>query len=193
MSERLRTTPENNVEFTTGEREKLRERLSDDLERRAEQSHEHSRSEQLEVAHHELNKVVETKPEHQPSEMTQSERSPSPRDHIASHDKDLAFRATMTQARTHMNPAARTFSKFIHLKAVERTSDAIGGTLARPNTILYGAMAALIIGGTIYGIAKYYGYALSGSESLAAFAAGWLIGLTVDYTQVLLHGGRNKH
>lgn len=112
---------------------------------------------------------------------------------ISAHEQDRAFDNTLAQARTHMNWAERTFSHIIHIKSVEQISDTLGGTLARPNTILYGSLAALTLTLATYLTAKYFGYALSGAESIVAFIIGWVIGAIIDYTHVLIRGGRAKN
>lgn len=99
----------------------------------------------------------------------------------------------MQQARSHMNPLQRMFSRFIHLRTVSFVSDMVGGTIARPNTILYGSIAAFVLTLVVYIIAKTHGYALAGSETLAAFFLGWLLGITIDYTHTLIRGGRESN
>lgn len=113
--------------------------------------------------------------------------------HRSSHAKDTAFDHTMQQAQSHMNKPQRLFSRFIHIKFIASISDIVGGTIARPNTILYGALSVLVLTAVFYTAAKVYGYNLSGAESVAAFFLGWLIGMTIDYTQVLLRGGRQRN
>jgi hypothetical protein len=79
----------------------------------------------------------------------------------------------------------RTFSKIIHNKYVELTSDFLGNTIARPNALLVGAIMAFTLTIILYTIAKTIGYNLSGSETIAAFAIGWAIGIIYDYLRVL--------
>lgn len=112
---------------------------------------------------------------------------------ISRHKQDVAFDKTLKQARSHMNHVERIFSQIIHLRVVEWISDVIGGSLARPNTILYGSSTALILTLTIYLTAKYFGYPLSGAESIASFIVGWGVGATIDYTHMLIRGGRAKN
>ena len=99
-----------------------------------------------------------------------------------------SYKATMKETQAHMKPAARTFSKVIHAPAVEKTSEAIGSTLARPNAILAGSLTAFIATLVIYLTAKYYGYPLSGFETIAAFIVGWAVGILIDYLRVMVTG-----
>lgn len=125
----------------------------------------------------------------QPTSAELAQRITTAHHGISRQKQDRAFQKTMQQARTHMSVGQRAFSRLLHLKAVEKISDTIGGTVARPNTVLYGSLAALILTTVIYVTAKYFGYPLSGSESMTAFIVGWCIGIVIDYTQVLLRGG----
>jgi len=135
----------------------------------------------------------------QPTSSPDDQQSPAPErtsnriERPSSHHKDTAFEHTMHQAESHMNQPQRLFSHFIHVKFIASVSDVVGGTIARPNTILYGALSVLVLTAVFYTAAKVYGYNLSGAESAAAFFLGWLIGMTIDYTQVLLRGGRQRN
>lgn len=126
------------------------------------------------------------------SQLAQTDIASTPR-RITNAERDKTFRDTMQQAKVHMNPAQRLFSNIIHVKAVSIVSDFIGGTLARPTSLLSGSIVAILATLTMYGIARYFGYTLSGSESAAAFVIGWLGGSIVDYVQILLRGGRLKN
>ena len=109
---------------------------------------------------------------------------------ISTQQRNHAFSETLAQARTHMNPAVRVFSRFIHVRFVDILSSFVGSTIARPNAILCGSITSLIATFVLYFAAKYFGYPLSGSESIAAFILGWATGLIFDYTRVLIRGGR---
>lgn len=101
-----------------------------------------------------------------------------------------SYKKTMKETQSHMKPAERTFSKVIHAPVVEKTSEAVGSTVARPNAILAGSVAAFLFTLGLYAFAKYYGYPLSGSETIAAFVLGWLVGLLFDYLRVMVTGKR---
>lgn len=101
---------------------------------------------------------------------------------------DKSFNQTMKQVQDQLPINSRGFSKIIHNKTVEKTSDVVGKTIARPNSMLAGAIFAFILTLIIYTIAKTIGYKLSGFETIAAFIIGWLIGLIYDYLRILITG-----
>ena len=91
----------------------------------------------------------------------------------------------------HMSAPGRAFSSFIHNKTVEKVSESVGNTVARPNAILSGAVFAFLFTLVIYLVARHNGYPISGSETIASFALGWILGLLFDYIRVLVLG-KNK-
>jgi hypothetical protein len=84
--------------------------------------------------------------------------------------------------------ASRAFSKVIHNPAIEKTSEVVGSTIARPNAILSGALFAFLITLLIYVVARANGYPLSGSETIAGFILGWVIGMLYDFFRVMITG-----
>lgn len=196
MSERLIITQENNVEFAKGEREAMRDRLRDDLERQAERSRKMNKNERLDRARHEVESVVH-ETEQSILERRQAEGESKSlaarRAHgITSQERDMAFSSTINQARSHMSSPARQFSKFIHTKPVEAASEALEKTIARPNSLLYGSMFAFLLTLGVYLTAKHFGYALSGFESIGAFIVGWVLGIIIDYAQLIVRKRRNR-
>lgn len=96
------------------------------------------------------------------------------------------FSNEMKGVQAEMGLADRLFSKTIHNSIVEKTSDAIGSTIARPNAMLSGSIAAFISITVVYFIAHHYGYRLSGFETIGAFIVGWLAGVLYDYFSTLV-------
>ncbi len=103
-------------------------------------------------------------------------------------EKDASFNATMTEVRTQMPAPSRAFSKVIHNKTVEKVSEGVGGTIARPNAVLSGAIFAFALTLGVYLLAKNLGYQLSGFETIAAFILGWALGVVYDFLKVMVTG-----
>jgi len=101
----------------------------------------------------------------------------------SSPSSKASYKKTLDNVQKQLPAPSRAFSKVIHNSAVEKTSDAIGNTIARPNLIIAGALGA-IASIIVYLIAKKYGYVLSGSETIVLFAAGWCIGAIIEYGRV---------
>lgn len=160
---------------------------------RREQLHEHLERESKEPTHEDVNdlhkealeQAASVTEEQAPREASPAERRRGP---ISKHERDASFTATMTEIRTHMSAPSRTFSKVIHNKGVERVSETAGTTIARPNAILSGAVAAFVVTLGVYLIAKNYGYPLSGFESIGAFVLGWILGLVYDFLKIMITG-----
>ncbi|HEY5695387.1 MAG TPA: hypothetical protein VIQ80_00980 [Candidatus Saccharimonadales bacterium] len=184
--EKLPLTPEK--EHNPAELEKARlerhEALREHHERAGEMSPEHDAEKARQEALERANSAERHEQEHRPL-------SPAERRNervISQKDRDASFTATMQEVRMHMSGPSRTFSKVIHNKAIERASDAVGNTIARPNAILSGSILAFIVMTTVYFIAKQLGYTLSGFETIGAFALGWLLGIAYDFLKVMVTG-----
>lgn len=124
-------------------------------------------------------------------EKQQLEASPAERrtqGPISKYEKEASFGATMKEVRSQMSAPSRTFSKVIHNKTVEKVSDGVGATIARPNAVLSGAIFAFVLTLGVYLLAKNLGYPLSGFETIAAFALGWALGIAYDFLKVMITG-----
>ena len=187
MSERLQNNPENHESSQETLERAEHERLANEREQSAERSPERNeadaKKEALEAAA-KVEKETEQKQEKAPAEK----RRDTP---AARRAKQKAnFNKTMKEAQAHMSPTSRTFSKVIHTKSVEKASEVVGATVARPNAILTGAVMAFIFSLLLYLIANHNGYPLSGAETIATFIVGWAIGLLFDYIRIMVTGKR---
>jgi len=186
-SEKLNSSPER--ELNPAELEKIRherqEQLKEQHERVGEQPHENleeARREALEKAQS-LEKLERRSHEHQPSPAERRADRP-----IGKREREASFNSTMEEVRTHMSSPSRTFSKVIHNKTVEKVSDVTGSTIARPNAVLSGAIAAFALTLGVYLLARNMGYTLSGFETIGAFILGWALGLVYDFLKVMITG-----
>lgn len=117
-------------------------------------------------------------------------RAPAQRRHgvVSKKERDLSYKKHMAAIQAELPPAKRAFSKFIHTPVVEKTSEAIGSTIARPNAVLAGAVVAFVAVLAVYLTAKHFGYALSGFETIGAFIVGWVLGVLYDFFKVMITG-----
>lgn len=115
-------------------------------------------------------------------------KTPAPRTRSSKSGREANFKRTMDDVQHELNVPSRTFSKVIHNRAVEVASEGIGKTIARPSAIISGALIALVATFALYLIAKFYGYPLSGFETIGAFIIGWILGLTYDFAKIIFTG-----
>lgn len=163
------------LERSAGEVERS---AAEQLERRAEQA-TGQRHEKLDDARHEALEQAEAR---QTAETEKPAAPETPRQ-ITKDDRAASYQKTMKKMQSELPPASRAFSKVIHNPAVEKASEAIGSTVARPNLIIAGALGA-ISSVVVYFIARHYGYVLSGSETIILFGCGWVIGAIIEYARV---------
>lgn len=111
--------------------------------------------------------------------------------HATKKQRKDSYETTMKQIQSEMSTSSRTFSRVIHNKTVERVSDAVAATAARPNAVLAGSMMATFLTLFVYLVAKHYGYRLSGFETIATFLLGWALGLIYDYAKLMVAARRS--
>lgn len=186
--EKITTNPENNLEAVR----ELGQEHSDVLRENREKAGEHSpekavasseraRADALESALSIEKKGLSKEQAHTPSPAAR-------RGAISKRELDATYKRTIKQVQSELSAPSRAFSKVIHTKAVEKTSEALESTVARPNAILAGAIAAFVFTLAIYLISKHFGYRLSGFETIGGFILGWVIGLLFDYFRVMITG-----
>lgn len=103
-------------------------------------------------------------------------------------NREKSFKNQMNTIQAEMKLPSRAFSKVIHNRVIEKTSDIAATTIARPNAILVGSICAFVLTLGVYIIAKSIGYRLSGFETIAAFITGWAVGIFYDYLRLLITG-----
>lgn len=117
--------------------------------------------------------------------------APKRRGGISKKDKNASYKRHMAQVQAELPAPQRAFSKIIHAPVIEKTSEFVGATVARPNAVLSGAVVAFFLVLAVYLLAKTLGYVLSGFETIAAFIVGWVIGVLYDYLRVLVTGKKS--
>ena len=95
-------------------------------------------------------------------------------------DPRLNYKQTLASVQKQLRPVSRSFSKIIHAPAVEKASEVLEKTVARPSVTLGATWTALIVGSLFYFMARHFGYALSGSELMFSFIVGAAIGLGLE-------------
>lgn len=100
---------------------------------------------------------------------------------LTKKDKAHSFNSVMHHARQEMSRPERTFSKFIHQPGVEKASEVLGKTVARPSGIAGAAIASFIGLLSVYSVARFAGFQLSGSEMPLLLAIGFGAGLFIEW------------
>ena len=183
-------SPETGVENKELTQEQLEKRLSVEasLEAKAEKSNVESGEASEKRARHEaLEKAISVE-----RGGAEKEKKPAPaqRRHgvVSKKQRNTNYKKTLKTVQAELKPTQRAFSKVIHNPAVEKTSEIVSSTIARPNAILSGAIVAFVVVLAVYLVAKHFGYMLSGFETIAAFAVGWILGLLYDFFKVMITG-----
>ena len=161
MTEKLKSTIENTGEVLESAREQFTDNIENRLERASEKEKSAERKEDI------RNEALEIASKHeaaQEKKARESKENKKDQPSLTKADVEASYKNTLDNVQKQLPAPSRAFSKVIHNSAVEKTSDAIGNTIARPNLIIAGALGA-IASIIVYLIAKKYGYVLSGSET----------------------------
>ena len=152
---------------------------------RAERKHKshHSEREVLAEARKLASEIEKANKDSQPSDSREERRGP-----ISKKQLDSSFKSQMKSAESDMTAVERITSRVIHARPVEKTTNFVASSIARPNAMLSGSIAAFAGITIVYFISKYYGFQLTGFETIGAFIIGWIFGLLYDYFAVMLHG-----
>ena len=182
--ERSDLSPERLAEISENQKETMRSKLDE-----AEKQH-HERESEQEV----LAQATELAKEAKETEQRSLQPSPAERRRGAPSKKQLngSFKSQMQNVQADLGPGSRLISRLIHVKPIEKMSDIASSTIARPNAMLYGSIAAFVTITILYFVARYYGYKLSGFETIAAFCIGWLLGILYDYLSTLFRGRKPR-
>ncbi len=168
------------------ENEQRKEALHEALEQStAEGSHEDLESVRKEVLKHASEKE---KPVHKEKEILHGKVDRRKDGPISKSERNASYKRTMKQVESELSAPSRAFSKLIHNKTVEKVSDVVGGSVARPNAILTGAGFAFAFSLILLLVARHNGYPLSGTETIAGFAIGWAVGILFDYIRIMITG-----
>lgn len=109
---------------------------------------------------------------------------------IGKRQLDESFEKTIQFAQQSLSPSEKILSKIIHHRSIEHICNIIGNTVARQNSIILGSAFAFVACLLSFSIAKNIGYDLSGSEMVISFSLGWLLGLVIDYIQLMVKGDK---
>lgn len=181
------TGPENGIDVNGAERRL--EKVKDEIDRSAESTNHlaESRTENARKTAMETAISVESRGAAE-KEKKASSVSVRGRGPISRKQLNKSYKQTLRQAQSEMSLNDKIFSKVIHNKFVEKTSEVVGGTVARPNALLAGSFCAFVLTLAVYVLSKNMGYVMSGFETIAFFCAGWLIGVLYDYFKLLITG-----
>lgn len=188
--EKLQPNQESNPESSRELDQEHAETLREKREKAGETSHESGETSSERARMEALENAISIEKKSLSKEVTQTPPA-ARRGAINKRELDVTYNRTMKQVQSELSAPSRAFSKVIHNKGVEKASDALESTIARPNAMLAGAIFAFIVTLAIYLIAKNYGYRLSGFETIGGFILGWVIGLLFDYFRVMITGKRS--
>jgi len=94
--------------------------------------------------------------------------------------KTTAWTRQMTRTRKRLRAPDRAFSRVIHSPIVDKPSELIGKTIARPQGMLWGSVIAFIGTSALLWATNYYGYQFNYLLVILLFLGGSLLGLAIE-------------
>lgn len=161
--------PELKVEKTATKAEKLEHT----------QETQHEREKSVEKTREKLEKTLDNETEKTREKQPKPVESREPQI-ITRAVRDAAFSDTMKTVRTQLSPVQRSFSKFIHAKPVEMTSELLEETVFRPSFLWGGVIGGIVFGAGLYLFAYTQDFRLSGSEYIVGLFVGGIIGVIIE-------------
>lgn len=178
MSEKLSNQPEKEARSKVEKPELKLERPEQSTEKPAENKVEREQS--VEKTREKIEKSIELKNEKKVEKPDEAKIESSQPKSYSRAARDEAFRGAMKSVRSQLSPTQRAFSKFVHTKPVEVTSELLEETIFRPSFLWGGLIGGLIFGLTIYIFARVYGFSLSGAEFIFGLFVGGVLGLVFE-------------
>lgn len=125
-------------------------------------------------------------------EFAPSETDTTPKQEFAAYSglKQQSYKQTLTRIRQRLNGPEKAFSKFSHNKTVDRVSEGLAKTAARPSGILGGGIAALVGSTVVLYMAKKYGFEYNFSLFFLLLAGGFIVGILIELLAKLVAKAR---
>lgn len=122
---------------------------------------------------------------HQAQDVELKPNVTAPSGYFYGTEKKQSFKKTMQRVRSNLTKPEQLFSKLVHLKPVELTTDIAAKTVFRPTPILVGGLFSTIITGSIYLLARLRGYGIPGvGWVIVSFILGYMAGLFIDLVRL---------
>jgi hypothetical protein len=96
--------------------------------------------------------------------------------------KAMSYSRTMVRVRKKLSAPSRAFSKLVHSPVLEQPSELASKTIARPSSMLGGALCSLLGTVALYWVVNRYGYEYNYLAIIILFAGGWSLGLIIEAT-----------
>lgn len=178
MSEKLDLQPEKDAGSKAEKPELKLEKPKQTAEHRAEAKPEREQS--VEKTRQKIEKALDRETEKRAEKLTPKPLEASEPKTVTRAARDEAFRGAMKSVRSQLPTLQRGFSKFIHAKPVEVTSELLEETIFRPSFLWGGVIGGIIFGSALYIVARLQGFRLSGSEFIFGLFVGGIVGLVME-------------
>lgn len=99
---------------------------------------------------------------------------------LSSADRAQSFTTSLHHIQRSLPVTTRMVSSLIHQSAIEKVSEIIGKTIARPSGLIGAAITAAFGTLAFYTVARFAGFSLTGSETPLLLGLGFVIGVLAE-------------
>ncbi|MBI2798346.1 hypothetical protein HYX70_03570 [Candidatus Saccharibacteria bacterium] len=96
-------------------------------------------------------------------------------------ERNRAYKKEMRKVQAQLSPGSRMFSKVVHNRAVEVTSNVAEKTVVRSSVLIGGTVVGIILGGLVYFSANRYGYGLPNWSLVFFLIMGGVLGVVIEF------------
>jgi len=94
--------------------------------------------------------------------------------------KDAAYHRSLLRVQKRLSAPSRSFSRIVHSKALDKPSELASKTIARPSSMLGGALFAMIGTLGLYWLTNKYGYEYNYLLAILLFILGAVLGVIIE-------------
>jgi len=136
-----------------------------------------------------LQKHIESLQNRAETEAISGKEIPAAEQHAENQDQSFgitrelktdAYKKSLKKIRGHLNAPERVFSRVVHQPVIEKTSNGLAKTVARPSAFLGGSLGALLGSSLLVYLSRHYGFKYNYAFIFVTFAAGFAVGLLLE-------------
>ena len=147
-----------------------------------EANHRHKHQEDIKNIREKIGETSKTSDEASKHQAKEDDQPKASYKHVqaGSQLQSQALKQNLKKIQTHLPAYQRQFSKFIHKPIVEKVSEGVGATAARPSGLLFAGIFSFIASLVVLTICRYYGYEYNYLVGLVSLGGGFVVGLILE-------------
>lgn len=166
------------IEASKEHHEKLKNKMEKEASKEASSAEKNDHKEL-----HETRKTVESEAISGKEIQSKNNEKQKEPQNITKAEKTRTYKSTMGRVQNQLSTPSKTFSKIIHNPAVEKTSETLSTTVARPSGILGAGVVGFIVFSVVLYFANRNGFEIPSNSALFVIIliGGWTTGILIEF------------